>query len=193
MSNEPGGGQFFPAAYNCAFDVVPGVTIGTVFATDDPSGEGRIRVQFSLKQGQILSDWVQILSIYAGPNAGAFFLPKKDDAVLLAFADGDPSMPYVLGFLWNGVQKPPVEQAKQQDVRVIKTRGGKTLTFDDSAQGNITIIDNNNNKIEIDTANNSINLNSTGNITITASKNVTISGENVVVQNKVSPLVGDTY
>jgi uncharacterized protein involved in type VI secretion and phage assembly len=162
-----------------------GVTPGTVSDTQDPAGLGRIRVEFILKGTKIESDWLQIMSFYAGPGYGAFFLPQKGDAALLGFANGDASRAYVLGFLWNGVQKPPVEKAKQQDVRVIQTKSGKTITLDDSQQGkgSIVIVDNNKNRIEIDTANNKITLASEGDLDISAKGNVTIRGAQVTVQN----------
>ncbi|WP_211463556.1 phage baseplate assembly protein V [Collimonas silvisoli] len=160
-----------------------GVTIGTVSDTKDEKGLGRIRVTFSLSGQKIDSDWVQIVSFFAGQNYGAFFLPQVGDSALLAFADGDPSKPYVLGFLWNGVQKPPVESARQQDVRIIKTKLGKTIMLDDSSQGKITIVDNKNNQIEIDTANNKISISSQGDLNISAKGKLTISGAQVVVQN----------
>jgi len=162
-----------------------GVTPGTVSDTQDPAGLGRIRVEFILKGTKIESDWLQIMSFYAGPGYGAFFLPQKGDAVLLGFANGDASRAYVLGFLWNGAQQPPVEKAKQQDVRVIRTKSGKTIMFDDSQQGkgSIVIVDNNKNRIEIDTANNKISLSSEGDLDISAKGNVTIRGAQVTVQN----------
>jgi len=162
-----------------------GVTPGTVSDTQDPDGLGRIRVEFILKGTRIESDWLQIMSFYAGPGYGAFFLPSKGDAVLLAFANGDASRAYVLGFLWNGAQKPPVEKDRQQDVRVIRTKSGKTITLDDSQQGKggIVIVDNNKNRIEINTASNKVSISSEGDLEISAKGNVTISGAQVTVQN----------
>ena len=162
-----------------------GVTPGTVIDIEDPGGLGRIRVEFSLRGSRIESDWLQIMSINAGPNYGAFFPPAKGDTALLAFANGDASRAYVLGFLWNGAQKPPVEQAKQQDVRVIQTRSGKTIMFDDSQEGKggIVIVDNNKNRIEVDTTNNKIMLSAEGDLDISAKGNVTIRGAQVTVQN----------
>jgi uncharacterized protein involved in type VI secretion and phage assembly len=169
----------------------PGITVGTVSDTNDPQGLGRIRVLLSLKGPQIQSDWLQIMSFFAGPDCGAFFMPQKGDSVLLAFADADPSKPYVLGFLWNGAQKPPVPQARQQELRVIKTKLGKTIQFDDGAQGNITIIDNKNNKVVIDTATNKITLESQGDIEINAKGKITISGAQVLVQTTPGTVKAD--
>jgi uncharacterized protein involved in type VI secretion and phage assembly len=162
-----------------------GVTPGTVTDTQDPNGLGRVKVKFILKGAEIESDWLQIMSFFGGPGYGAFFLPQVGDAALLSFANGDASRAYVLGFLWNGAQKPPVEQPQQQDVRVIKTRSGKTITLDDSQQGkgSIVIVDNNQNRIEIDTAGNRITVSSEGDLDISAKGTLTLNGAQVIVQN----------
>jgi uncharacterized protein involved in type VI secretion and phage assembly len=169
-----------------------GVTLATVSNTNDEQNLGRIKVTFSLKGKQIQSDWVQMMSFFAGASSGAFFMPQVGDSALVAFADGDPSKPYVLGFLWNGQQKPPVATAQQQQTtRVIKTKGGKTITFDDSDQGKISIVDEKNNQVVIDTANNKISLVSQGDISISAVGNVNIKGAQVVVQNTSGSVKAD--
>ncbi|AEK61871.1 phage baseplate assembly protein V [Collimonas fungivorans] len=168
-----------------------GVTLGTVSDTKDDKGWGRVKVNFVLKGQEIESGWLQVMSFFAGPGYGAFFLPQPGDSALLAFADGDASQAYVLGFMWNGVQKPPLEVAQQQDVRVIKTKGGKTITLDDSEKENITIADSKNNRIVIDTANNKISISSEGDFAISAKGTLTISGAQVVVQNTAGSVMAD--
>lgn len=168
-----------------------GVTLGTVSNTKDDKGLGRVKVNFILKGQEIESGWLQVMSFFAGPGYGAFFLPQPGDSALLAFADGDASQAYVLGFLWNGVQKPPLETAQQQDVRVIKTKGGKTIALDDSEKENITITDSKNNRIVIDTANNKISISSEGDFAISAKGTLTISGAQVVVQNTAGSVKAD--
>ncbi|TCW75968.1 Rhs element Vgr protein [Burkholderia sp. SRS-46] len=162
-----------------------GVTPGAVSNTQDPQGLGRIKVTFILKGAQVESDWLQVVSFFAGPACGAFFLPQVGDSALLAFANGDASRAYVLGFLWNGAQKPPVGQAEQQDVRVIRTKYGKSITLDDSGdgKGRIVIADAQQNRIQIDTAGNRISISSEGDLDISAKGKLTIRGEQVTVQN----------
>ncbi|NIF72321.1 MULTISPECIES: phage baseplate assembly protein V [unclassified Burkholderia] len=161
-----------------------GVTLGKVADTRDPEGYGRVKLSFLLKGAEIESDWAQIASFFAGPNSGAFFLPQPGDAALIAFADGDASKPYVIGFLWNGAQKPPVPVDQQQDLRVIRTKGGKTITLDDSPNGGgVTIVDARQNRIRIDSATNAIELASEGDLSITAKGKVTITGAQVTLCN----------
>lgn len=162
-------------------DLALGVTVAQVSATNDPKGMGRIRVRFVVSGQTIESDWLQIMSFCAGPDYGAFFLPQNGDSALVAFGDGNPDQPYVLGFLWNGVLKPPVPDKQQQDVREIKTKKGKLLLFDDSSSGQLTLIDEKQNKVQIDTANNAITVDSQGAVTIKAKGKVTITGESVSI------------
>jgi uncharacterized protein involved in type VI secretion and phage assembly len=160
-----------------------GVTLGVVSNTADETGMGLIKVKFGQKGQEIESDWIQIMSGFAGPQRGAFFLPELDDSALLAFADGDASKPYVLGFLWNGKFKPPVAQADQQNVRTLKTRSGSTILFDDSDEnGKIVIVDKDQNQIQIDTANKKITIDSKGDMDIKATGKLTISAAEVLIQ-----------
>lgn len=161
-----------------------GVTLAQVKQTSDPKGLGRVTVLFQVDGKMLESDWLQVMSFYGGPDCGAFFLPKEGDSVLVAFADGDINQPFVLGFLWNGGIKPPVTgAARQQDVRVIKTRQGKQLIFDDSKEGQLTLIDEKQNKVQIDTANDRITVESAGDVSITAGKTMTLKANQVVIQN----------
>ena len=65
------------------------------------------------------------------------FLPEIDDEVLVAFEHGDMNRPYVLGVLWNGVDKAPM---KNEDAleggavnhRRIKTRYGHIIELEDT-------------------------------------------------------------
>jgi uncharacterized protein involved in type VI secretion and phage assembly len=106
-----------------------GVVIGTVVDVNDPLGEGRILLRFPWMPDEVKSDWAPVAAPMAGPNRGAFLMPEVDDEVLVAFEHGDFDHPFVLGFLWNGVDKPPETNTQN---RVILTPGGHTVRFEDS-------------------------------------------------------------
>lgn len=164
--------------------VFAGVTVARVEKTDDPLGLGRITVSFLVDGQRLESDWLQVMSGYAGPGYGAFFLPAQGQSALVAFADGEVDQPFVLGFLWNGGIKPPVEgAARQQNVRVIRTAKGKQLLLDDSESGQITLIDEKQNTIQIDTANQRIVVETKGDVTVTAGGTLTLKAAKVVLQN----------
>lgn len=163
-------------------ETIFGVVIGLVTnVTDDPLQLNRVMVEFPTLQ--VSSAWARVCSFAAGPNRGAFFLPKVDDEVLIAFESGDVSSPYVIGALWNGVDPPPVAAEETQTVSQIQTASGAYLQFKDSDDGSgmsITLTDANGNQLVINTEDNSITLTSTGNITLQAQGKLTLTAASSV-------------
>jgi uncharacterized protein involved in type VI secretion and phage assembly len=128
----------------------PGVVTGIVKSLDDPDGHGRIELQFPWLSDSLRSSWAPVASALAGKGRGAFFMPEIDDEVLVAFEHGDINHPFIVGFLWNGVDTPP-ETTNQN--RIIKTPGGHQLRFEDTAGAKKVILKSNGgHQIEIDDA-----------------------------------------
>ena len=99
----------------------------------------------------------------AGDGRGMFFLPEKNDEVLVAFEQGDITRLMFLGALWNGEDKPPEANSDgQNNLRLIKSRSGHSVRFDDSDGGEkIEIIDKSGeNSLTIDTKSNTISIKS---------------------------------
>jgi uncharacterized protein involved in type VI secretion and phage assembly len=119
-----------------------GAVVGVVSNIDDPDAMGRIKVRFPWLKESDESRWARLVSFMAGPDRGAVFRPEVGDEVLVVFEHGDMRFPYVLGAVWNGKDAMPSERGSDSgnDVRVIKSRSGHTLTFDDSAGGEKVII-----------------------------------------------------
>jgi phage baseplate assembly protein V len=111
-----------------------GVSIAIVTANDDPSKLGRIKLNFPwFDGGTTESDWCRVAQLYAGGGYGAVFVPEVGDEVLVAFDRGDMRFPFVLGGLYNGSDKPPVEHTSAKDVKMVRTKAGHELTLDDSS------------------------------------------------------------
>ena len=126
----------------------PGVVTGIVKNLNDPNGHGRIELQFPWLSDSLRSSWAPVASALAGKERGAFFMPEIDDEVLVAFEHGDVNHPFIVGFLWNGVDTPP-ETTNQN--RVIKTPGGHQLRFEDTDGAKKVILKSNGgHQIEID-------------------------------------------
>ncbi len=148
-----------------------GVVVGTVTNNQDPDGLGRVKVKFPWLSDQDESTWARLAVPMAGNGRGTYFLPEVDDEVLVAFEQGDPRFPYVLGALWNGKDKPPADNADgKNNLRVLRSRSGHTIRLNDEAgKETIEIIDKSGeNKLVIDTASNAITLTSKQDITLTA-------------------------
>jgi uncharacterized protein involved in type VI secretion and phage assembly len=128
-----------------------GVMVGTVKEVIDPNGEGRIRVEFVWLGGNSQSYWAAIAAPMAGGGRGAFFMPEIDDEVLVAFDRGDVNHPYIIGFLWNGRDKPPSTSVRE---RMIRSVNGHAIRFLDSTPsggnyGGIVIEDAHGNRITL--------------------------------------------
>jgi uncharacterized protein involved in type VI secretion and phage assembly len=128
---------------------IDGVVIGTVKNLKDPQNLGRIEVHFPWLSDDNKSHWARVATLMAGSGRGSWFMPEKDDEVLVAFEHGDTSFPYIVGFLWNGQDKPP-NQGIDSKVRRLKTVSGHVLEFDDRpGQTRITIETQGGQKIEL--------------------------------------------
>jgi len=108
---------------------LPGVVTAIVKSVNDPDGQGRIEVQFPWLSDSLRSSWAPVAAPLAGKQRGVFFMPEIDDEVLVAFEHGDFDHPFIVGFLWNGVDTPPETTNKN---RIIKTPGGHELRFEDT-------------------------------------------------------------
>lgn len=106
--------------------------IGIVTDNKDPSKLGRVKVKIPVLSDQDTTFWCPIIMLGAGKNRGWFFIPEKDDEVLMMFEHGDLNRPLVVGALWNGKDKPPDTNPGGDPRRVIKSREGNKITFDDA-------------------------------------------------------------
>jgi uncharacterized protein involved in type VI secretion and phage assembly len=105
---------------------VTGVCIGLVSEVD--ARLARVRVRFPWLESEQESFWAPIASLLSGKKRGARFMPEVDDEVLLAFEHGQFEHPFVVGFLWNGMDEAPDSVATN---RLIVTPGGHELRFED--------------------------------------------------------------
>jgi uncharacterized protein involved in type VI secretion and phage assembly len=105
--------------------------IGVVTDNKDPDKLGRVKIKIPVLSDKDTTWWAQIVMIGAGKNRGWFFLPEVDDEVLVMFEHGDMERPVVIGALWNGKDKPPDKNPGGNPRRVIKSRSGSKVIFDD--------------------------------------------------------------
>lgn len=117
--------------------------IGIVTDNKDPQKLGRVKLKFPVLSMQDTTDWTPIVMQGAGKNRGWFFIPEIDDEVLVMFEHGDIDRPLVVGALWNGKDKPPDANPDpgENAHRVIKSRQGSRVFFDDSEEPKIILED----------------------------------------------------
>ncbi|NYF78657.1 type VI secretion system Vgr family protein [Granulicella arctica] len=112
-----------------------GVVSARVVDHNDPKKMGRVKVQF-FWQGDNSTHWARATSPHAGPDRGFMFMPEVGDEVAVAFEDGDPERPVILGSLWNGVQQAPRydfrgADVETNDVKRLVTKSGNRLHLSD--------------------------------------------------------------
>lgn len=173
-----------------------GVLPALVTDIRDPDAQGRVKVTLPWSpdaQGARYEGWARLATLMGGHNRGSWFVPDVDDEVLVAFEQGDPRRPYVLGGLWNGRDKAPasMDGGGRNHLKVLRSRNGVTLTLDDQdgqerlllqtpggqtitlrdGPGAVTIEDGNGNAVKLEASG----------ITVTASAKVTVSASQVAI------------
>lgn len=168
-------------------DKLRGVYLGIVTANTEEGGDSKYRVK--LKFPWLPSDaadesyWARIAVPMAGPDRGTYLLPEVDDQLIVVFEHGDIRRPIVIGALWSDKQKPPETNGDgKNNIRVIKSRSGHRLIFDDTsgAERVILVDSTKKNKVVLDSANNTVTIESAdGDIEVNASKAARLHGQNV--------------
>ena len=173
-----------------------GVVSARVTAHNDPKKMGRIQVQFFWQEDGS-THWARATSPHAGPDRGFMFMPEIGDEVAVAFEDGDPERPVILGSLWNGVQQAPRSgyysegDLTNNNVKRIYTKAGNRIQIaDNKGVEAITIATPNQNTFTLTEKHSSTNrpqiaLNSTGDILISAP-----TGRVHIIANKFTREIG---
>lgn len=100
----------------------------------DPENLGRVEVRFPWlgNDGDSVRAWSTLTSPYADDDQGLQIMPEVASQVVVAFEAGNLRRPYILGSCWNGQAATPKSVEEPNNLRVIKTRSGSELEFDDS-------------------------------------------------------------
>jgi type VI secretion system secreted protein VgrG len=108
---------------------------GTEIYTDE---FGRVKVQFHWdRQGKLdenSSCWMRVGQSWAGRNFGAVQIPRVGQEVIIAFLDGDPDRPLIIGSLYNGSNKQPYPlpaNKTQSGVRSRSSTDGSPTNFNE--------------------------------------------------------------
>jgi uncharacterized protein involved in type VI secretion and phage assembly len=165
---------------------VKGVGIAIVTQNRDPDGYGRVKVRFTWFDQPRESVWARVALPMAGDDRGFAMIPEVGDEVAVCFERGDLRFPIVIGALFGGKAKMPfANKDGKNDLRVIKSRAGHHLTFNDGAQkslelalkdGKKVLIDDNGvavqddkgNHLKIDSQSGAIEISASGKLTIKA-------------------------
>ena len=121
----------------------------------DPEGVGRIQVRFPWlgDTGSSVRAWARLVSIYADDDQGWEILPEVGSEVIVGFEAGSVDRPYIVGAVWNGREALPQAAEAANDKRLLKTRSGSLLEFDDAAgRAKVTLSMQSGHKVVLDDA-----------------------------------------
>lgn len=182
-----------PAAY-AQLPSVAGLQIGTVKQIqDDPGKQFRVLVKVPAVDNTGNGLWARLARPYATNNAGWFFYPEVGDEVALAFLDGDPRYPVIVGSLHSSSRPPPLPVEAKNHQKAIVTNSQLKIVFDEEKKsitlltpaGNtavlsddaksITLTDQNGNSAKLGT--DGITLTSASNIALKAAQNITLKAD----------------
>ncbi|HWO20200.1 MAG TPA: phage baseplate assembly protein V [Kofleriaceae bacterium] len=160
---------------------MPGAHLATVVNNKDGDGNpgSRVKVMYSWLNDQEGSYWARIAVPMAGSGRGTYVLPEPGDQVVVVFEQGDIGRPIVIGGLWSKKAEPvEVNASGQNNTKLIKSRAGHRVIFDDKAGAEkITIVDKTKkNKIVLDSVNKIIKIECDGDIAIKSAANVIVHG-----------------
>jgi len=128
-----------------------GLAIGVVEALDDPDSANRVKVRLPWRQDSGEGVWARVAAADAGDGYGAVVIPNVGQEVVMGYVDGDPSVPVILGQLFNGKAAPPVTiDPDKNAVRTFVTPGGHAITLDDGDKPNITLLSGKGHSVVID-------------------------------------------
>jgi uncharacterized protein involved in type VI secretion and phage assembly len=166
-----------------------GLLVGKVVANYDDEHKGMIKVEYHAYGEEAQSNWMRVVSPYAGKNRGMFFHPEIGDEVAVAFIGGDFNNPCCIGSFWNDTDTLPPDIANNKNtIKSITTKSGiKISFFDEEGKEEIKILTKNKNEISISdesdlitikTADNEMKLDGKGKKIILTSNDIEIKAKN---------------
>ena len=145
-----------------------GLVIGKVSGVDD---KGRVTVTLGQWHEQYVTDWVRVVSpLSSSKGRAAYHVPQSGDQAVVAFVNGDPREPVVLGFLASTTDPLPKEFV-QGHSGVILGADKPRITLNEGDQDGgpgVVINDGKGNSITIKTKGNTIEIVAAGNISLSA-------------------------
>jgi uncharacterized protein involved in type VI secretion and phage assembly len=180
---------------------VYGVAIASVISNIDSLGEARVQIRLPWLPGY--EPFARVATMMAGMNRGSFFIPQIGDEVLVAFNHGDVREPFILGTLWNTLDRPPaLSPTDAITKRSIHTPLGQELTFDEALQS-VTISNTTKQTLTLDLAKAqlaagtlppptraSVTLSATGAITIEGLVSITLKAPLIELDGKIVKIAG---
>ncbi|MEX2176509.1 MAG: type VI secretion system tip protein TssI/VgrG [Pirellulaceae bacterium] len=105
------------------------VVVGLKDEEIDCDKYGRVKVQFHWdregKKDEDSSCWIRVGSLLAGKQWGMIHIPRIGQEVIVAFLEGDPDQPLIVGSVYNYDNMPPYDLPDNKTQSGLKTRSTK--------------------------------------------------------------------
>lgn len=127
--------------------------VATVINNVDSEGLGRVQLRYPWFSDTVISAWAKVVQ----PDIGTYFMPNIGEDVWVTFEKGDFDRPVVTGSLWNVNNMPSETPTPDNFRKVIRTRLGHQIVWDDTPEsGGISIETTNKAKLHLDAKGNVI-------------------------------------
>jgi uncharacterized protein involved in type VI secretion and phage assembly len=146
---------------------------GTVTDIDESTLRIKAKVPAVLQDHE--TGWCMPCVPYAGKDVGFVFIPEKGSGVWIEFEGGDVSYPVWTGCYWRSDEMP---SDATPSVKTIVTKAKHKILLDDN-EGSITITDDNENKITLDSS--GITLERGGSKVVISDSEVTVNDSSLEV------------
>lgn len=179
---------------------IHGVATAIVSDNNDPDKLGRVKVKMPWLADAYESFWARVAFHGAGKMRGMVILPEVHDEVLVAFEHGDPRRPYVLGGLWNGIDKPQLGNAgdlfsagKVNRRGFISSQGHKIVFLDGAAKKGVLVATKDNKyRLSLNETKATIRIISDGKLEIEAKQDVMITTKAKVTIDATQDITANT-
>jgi uncharacterized protein involved in type VI secretion and phage assembly len=175
------------------FGVYPAIVTNI---TRDQDHLGRIEVKFPWlgDDGSDVRALATLCTPYADDDQGFEMIPAVDSQVVVAFEAGNLQRPYIIGACWNGQEHLPENPQTPNNKRLIKTRSGSLLEFDDTGgalkvtismqSGHKLVLDDSAEEVKLVHSNGcTIKMNAAGQVSIIANSSVEVTASAVNVHS----------
>lgn len=180
-----------------------GVYPAIVSSVEDPEKKGRVSLSLPWLGKNFVTNWARVVQLGAGKGTGLQLLPRPKDEVLIAFENGQLDFPYVLGGLYGKNQGKLSnddlidKNTKAPKKTALTTKTGHQIVLDDDPEKSSITIQTKNGQscsivlddkkgIIINTKGDGRNIviNSKSDLQLTATKKVTIKGQDLTIDSK---------
>lgn len=165
-----------------------GAYVGVVKKLDETSSESKKE-----ERVQVVLPWfdddttfsARVSSMYSGSGYGAVWTPEEGTEVVIVFENGDMRSPFIVGCLYNGVDRVPARRKDGSDRKMVRTKGGHQLVFEDGPNERwIELSSKDGHRVRIDDTAAKVEVSFKGGAALTlTSSELKISAQNVTIES----------